>query len=182
MDVVGHEVNTWVAEAFGEKPVDISLWAQEDDFVQFFARLSDKVVILSLSKDEGEITEEDSLIIREGQWQPKSIQTRRMPDGFVRFKHRSKEILLAPELIKSPDWASSLLEGWLSEIRAATGIPKTRSQRISTLLRSRDRIEKMLDQANLEEIIDEVRYVELRLDSADYKLAGPEYAYSSSEE
>ena len=50
------------------------------------------------------------------------------------------------------------------------------------LLRSRDRIEKMLDQANLEEIIDEVRYVELRLDSADYKLAGPDYAYSSSEE
>ena len=67
-------------------------------------------------------------------------------------------------------------------MRADTGIPKTRSQRISTLLRSRDRIEKMLDQANLEEIIDEVRYVELRLESADYKLAGPESAYSSSEE
>ena len=182
MDVVGNEVNTWIAEAFGEKPIDISLWAQEDDFVQLFTRLSDKVVILCLSKDEGEITEEDSLIIREVQWQPKSIQTRRMPDGFVRFKHRSKEILLAPELIKSPDWASSLLEGWLSEMRADTGIPKTRSQRISTLLRSRDRIEKMLDQANLEEIIDEVRYVELRLESADYKLAGPESAYSSSEE
>lgn len=182
MDVVGHEVKTWVAEAFGEKPLEISLWAQEDDFVQLFVKLSDRVVILSLSNDEGEIIEDDSLIIREGQWQPKSIQTRRMPDGFVRFKHRSKEILLAPELSKSPDWASSLLEGWLSEIRGDSGIPKTRSQRISTLLRSRDRIEKMLDQANLEEIIDEVRYVELRLDSADYKLAGPEYAYSSSEE
>ncbi len=109
MDAVGHEVNSWVIEAFGEKPTETSVWAQEDDFVQVFVRLSDKVAILSLSNDEGEIVEEDSLIIREGQWQPNSIQTRRMPDGFVRFKHRTKEILLAPELIRSPDWASSLL-------------------------------------------------------------------------
>mgnify|MGYP001243824208 CR=1 FL=1 len=182
MDAVGHEVSSYISEAFGEKPTDTSLWAQEDDFVQIFVRLSDKVAILSLSNDEGEIIEEDSLIIREGQWQPNSIQTRRMPDGFVRFKHRTKEILLAPELIRSPDWASSLLEGWLVEIRGNSGIPKTRSQRISTLIRSRDRIERMLNQANLNEIADEVRYVEFRLDSADYKLAGTQLNHSSSEE
>ncbi|MEC8670963.1 MAG: hypothetical protein VXY11_07045 [Candidatus Thermoplasmatota archaeon] len=182
MDAVGHEVSSWVTEAFGEKPTETSVWAQEDDFVQVFVRLSDKVAILSLSNDEGEIVEEDSLIIREGQWQPNSIQTRRMPDGFVRFKHRTKEILLAPELIRSPDWASSLLEGWLTEIRGESGIPKTRSQRISTLVRSRDRIERMLNQANLNEVADEVRYVEFRLDSADYKLAGTQLSHSSSEE
>jgi hypothetical protein len=182
MDAVGHEVNSFISEAFGEKPNETSVWAQEDDFVQIFVRLSDKVAILSLSNDEGEIVEEDSLIIREGQWQPNSIQTRRMPDGFVRFKHRTKEILLAPELIRSPDWASNLLEGWLTEIRGESGIPKTRSQRISTLMRSRDRIERMLNQANLNEVADEVRYVEFRLDSADYKLAGTQLSHSSSEE
>ena len=143
MDAVGHEVNSWINETFGEKPTEVSIWAQEDDFVQIFVRLSDKVAILSLSNDEEEIVEEDSLIIREGQWQPNSIQTRRMPDGFVRFKHRTKEILLAPELIRSPDWASSLIEGWLTEIRGESGIPKTRSQRISTLMRTKDRIENV---------------------------------------
>ena len=55
------EVKTWVGEAFGEKPVEISLWAQEDDFVQLFVKLSDRVVILSLSNDEGEIIEDDSI-------------------------------------------------------------------------------------------------------------------------
>ena len=105
-----------------------------------------------------------------------------MPDGFLRFKHRTNEILLAPELIRSPDWASSLLEGWLTEIRGESGIPKTRSQRISTLVRSRDRIEKMLNQASLSEVADEVRYVEFRLDSADYKLSGTQLSHSSSEE
>jgi len=62
MDAVGHEVNSWVTEAFGEKSTETSVWAQEDDFVQIFVRLSDKVAILSLSNDEGEIIEEDSLL------------------------------------------------------------------------------------------------------------------------
>ena len=65
--------------------------------------------------------------------------------------------------------------------RGESVIPKTRQQRISSLIRNRDRVQRLLDQANLNEIIDEVRYVEQRLDSADYKLAG-DSAYSSSEE
>ena len=182
MDATDHEVNSWISETLGEKPKEVSVWAQEDDFIQLFVRLSDKVAILCLSNDADEIIEEDSLIIRESQWQPNSIQTRRMPDGFVRFKHRTKEILLAPELMRSPDWASSLLEGWLSEIRGDSGIPRTRTQRISTLMRSRDRIERMLNQANLNEVADEVRYAEFRLDSADNKLAGNQLNHSSSEE
>ena len=60
MDAVGHEVNSWITEAFGEKPTEMSIWAQEDDFFQIFVRLSDKVAILSLSNEEGEIVEEDS--------------------------------------------------------------------------------------------------------------------------
>lgn len=181
MDVVSHEVNSWIVEALGEDPVEISVWAQEDDFVQLMVRLSDRVGILNLSNDEGEVIEEDSLIIREGQWQPNSIQVRRMPDGFVRFRHRSNEIILAPE-VKSEEKASNLLESWLFEIRGESGIPKTRTQRISSLIRSRDRVQRMLDQADLSDVTDEVRYVELRLDSADYKLAGTIPDYSSSEE
>ena len=183
MDAVGHEVKSWIAEARGEEPVEISVWAQDDDFVQLLLRLSDRVAIMDLSTEGGEIIEEDSLIIRQSQWQqPKSIQTRRMSDGFVRIRHRSNDILLAPRVTQSPDWASNLLETWLKEIRGDSQIPKTRQQRLSSLKRTRDRVEKLLDQANLSDINDEVRYVEFRLDSADYKLAGDQFNYSSSEE
>ena len=89
---------------------------------------------------------------------------------------------MAPRVAQSPDWASNLLETWLKEIRGESSIPKTRQQRLSSLKRTRDRVEKLLDQANLSDISDEVRYVEFRLDSADYKLAGEKFSYSSSEE
>lgn len=181
MDATGHEVNSWIIEALGEEPVEIAVWAEEEDFIQLLVRLSDRVAIIDLSLEDGEIVEEDSLVIREGQWQqPNSIQTRRMPDGFVRFRHRSNEILLAPRVSRSPDWASNLLESWLSEIRGDSEIPKTKQQKISNLKRSRDRVEKLLDQANLEDLTDEIRYIEHRLDSADFKLSGANY--SSSEE
>ena len=182
MDAVAHEVKSWIAETLGEESVEISVWAQDDDFVQLLLRLSDRVAIMDLSTEGGEIIEEDSLIIRQSQWQPNSIQTRRMSDGFVRIRHRSNDILLAPRVAQSPDWASNLLETWLKEIRGESHIPKTRQQRLSSLKRTRDRVEKLLDQANLSDINDEVRYVEFRLDSADYKLAGDQFNYSSSEE
>ena len=182
MDAVGHEVKSWIAEALGEEPVEISVWAQEDDFVQLLLRLSDRVAIMDLSTEGGEIVEEDSLIIRQNQWQqPNSIQTRRMPDGFVKIRHRSNDILLAPR-VQSQDWASNLLESWLKDMRGELRMPKTRQQRLSSLKRTRDRVEKLLDQANLSDINDEVRYVEFRLDSADYKLAGNQFSHSSSEE
>ena len=182
MDAVGHELKSWIAEALGEEPVEISVWAQEDDFVQLLLRLSDRVAIMDLSTEGGEIIEEDSLIIRQNQWQqPNSIQTRRMPDGFVKIRHRSNDILLAPR-VQSQDWASNLLESWLKDMRGELRMPKTRQQRLSSLKRTRDRVEKLLDQANLSDINDEVRYVEFRLDSADYKLAGNQFSHSSSEE
>tara|TARA_B100002052_G_scaffold78367_2_gene71324 strand:- start:5264 stop:5812 length:549 start_codon:yes stop_codon:yes gene_type:complete len=182
MDAMGHEVKSWIVEALGEEPAEISVWAQDDDFVQLLIRLSDRVGIMDLSTEGGEIVEEDSLIIRQSQWQqPNSIQTRRMPDGFVRIRHRSNEILLAPR-VQSIDWASNLLENWLKDMRGESRIPKTKQQRLSSLKRTRDRVEKLLDQANLSDINDEVRYVEFRLDSADYKLAGTKSDYSSSEE
>ena len=102
MDAISHEVNSWINEALGEEPLEVSVWAQEDDFTQLLLKLSDRVVVLILATEDGEIFEQDSLTIRESQWQqPNSIQTRRMPDGFVRFRHRSNEILLAPK-VRSP--------------------------------------------------------------------------------
>ena len=58
MDAVGHEVKSWIAETLGEEPVEISVWAQDDDFVQLLLRLSDRVAIMDLSTEIGEIIEE----------------------------------------------------------------------------------------------------------------------------
>ena len=133
MDAISHEVNSWITEALGEEPLEVSVWAQEDNFTQLMLKLSDRVVVLILATEDGEIFEQDSLTIRESQWQqPNSIQTRRMPDGFVRFRHRSNEILLAPK-VRSPDWASSLLEGWLTEIRG-NQVFQNETTRISSLM------------------------------------------------
>ena len=55
MDAVSHEVNSWIIEALGEKPLEISVWAQEDDSVQLFLKLSDRVAIMILSTEDDEI-------------------------------------------------------------------------------------------------------------------------------
>ena len=66
-DAISHEVNSWITEALGEEPLEVSVWAQEDDFTQLLLKLSDRVVVLILSTEEGEISEQDSLTIRESQ-------------------------------------------------------------------------------------------------------------------
>ena len=181
MDATSHEVNSWIEQAFGEEAHDLSIWAEEDELVQVLIRLSDKVVISDLTWEDGVIVEEDSLVIRLSNWQPNSIQTRRMPDGFVRFRHRSNEIMLAPR-VRCPDWAAGLLEGWLIEMRGDTLLPKSRQQRLSSVKRLRDTVEKMLDQANLSVIRDEINFIEHRLNNADNRLSGRNPNYSSSEE
>ena len=181
MDATSPEVDNWILEAFGEEPDAVSIWSEDDDMVQLFFRLSDKVVISDLSWQDGQILEEASLVVRLTNWHPKSIQTRRMPDGFVRFRHRNNEIFLAPE-VKSDEWAAGLLEDWLTEMRGQNAIPKSRLQRISGIKRMRDTVSKMLDQANLSVIRDEINFIEHRLNTADNRLSGKKPNYSSSEE
>ena len=98
-----------------------------------------------------------------------------------RFRHRSNEIMLAPR-VRSPDWAAGLLEGWLIEMRGDTLLPKSRQQRLSSVKRLRDTVGKMLDQANLSVIRDEIDFIEHRLNNADNRLSGRNPNYSSSEE
>ena len=171
MDETAREVRKWVTHEFGEDPEDISVWAEEDEIVQVLIRLSDKVVISDLTWQDEQISEEASLVIRLSNWKPNSIQTRRMPDGLVRFKHRSNEIMLAAK-VRAPEWASALLEEWLMAMSGEESQPKGRSRQISDLKRRRDRLSKTLEQANLESIKDELKIIENRLNSADDRLSG----------
>jgi len=171
MDETIREVSKWVAHEFGEDPEDISVWAEEDEIVQVLIRLSDKVIISDLTWQDEQISEEASLVIRLSNWKPNSIQTRRMPDGLVRFKHRSNEIMLAAK-VRAPEWASALLEEWLMSMRGEENQPKGRSRQISDLKRRRDKLSKTLQQAGLESIKDELKIIENRLNSADDRLSG----------
>ena len=166
MDATNREVRSWIEQAFGEDASDISIWLEEDEIVQILFRLSDKVVVSDLSWEDGVIVEESSLVINLSNWKPGSIQTRRMPDGAVRFRHRSNEIMLAAR-VRSEKWAGSLLEEWLMDMRGESSKPRSRGKRISDLKRRKDMISRMLDQADLTSIKDEINTTENRLVSAD---------------
>lgn len=181
MEDVSPEVLEWILETFGEEPEALSVWSIDEDMVQILYRLSDKVVISDLSWQDDKILEEASLIVRLSTWKPKSILTRRMPDGFVRFAHRSNKILLAPE-VRSDQWAAGLLEGWLSDMHGAQSIPKSRAQRISGIKRQRDTVTKLIEQANLTKIRSEIDFIDHRLNTANRRLTGERANYSSSEE
>ncbi|RJU86184.1 MAG: hypothetical protein DWC02_04925 [Candidatus Poseidoniales archaeon] len=171
MDDTTREVRRWVEHEFGEVPEDISVWAEEDEIVQVLIRLSDKVVISDLTWQDEEILEEASLVIRLSNWKPNSIQTRRMPDGLVRFKHRSNEIMLAAK-VRAPEWAAALLEEWLMSMKGREIVPKGRAHQISDLKRRRDKLSKTLEQADLASIRGELKIIENRLNSADDRLSG----------
>ena len=171
MDATNREVRSWIEQAFGEDASDISIWLEEDEIVQILFRLSDKVVVSDLSWEDGVIVEESSLVINLSNWKPGSIQTRRMPDGAVRFRHRSNEIMLAAR-VRSEKWAGSLLEEWLMDMRGESSKPRSRGKRISDLKRRKDMISRMLDQADLTSIKDEINTTENRLVSADDRLSG----------
>lgn len=181
MEDVSPEVLEWILETFGEEPEALSVWSIDEDMVQILYRLSDKVVISDLSWQDDKILEEASLVVRLSTWKPKSILTRRMPDGFVRFAHRSNKILLAPE-VRSDQWAAGLLEGWLSDMHGAQSIPKSRAQRISGIKRQKDTVTKLIEQANLTKIRSEIDFIDHRLNTANRRLTGERANYSSSEE
>ena len=171
MDDTNREVRVWIEGAFGEAPTDLSIGAEGDEIVQVLIRLTDKVVVSDLSWEEGLIVEESSLVINLVNWQPGSIQTRRMPDGLVRFRHRSNEIMLAAR-VRAAEWAGALLEEWLMDMRGDANKPRGRQRRISDLMRKRDMVSRILDQANLTSIRDEMTTTENRLTSADDRLSG----------
>ena len=172
MDETERALRLWCENVFAESPIAVSIWIDEDDIVQSFLQLDNRIVICDLSRsEEGGFIEEDTLVIRLANWQPGSIQTRRMPDGMVRFRHRNNEILLAPK-VRPPEWASALLEEWLMDMRGDSARPKDKRKRISDMKRRKETITRMLEQADLSPIIDEIAVTTNRLNAADDRLSG----------
>jgi hypothetical protein len=171
MDKTVRAIHEWTESVYSQGPIDSSIWTEEGDCVQVLLKLSNMVIIADLI-DSGEGLECGSkLEVNLESWQPGSIQTRRMADGMVRFRHRSKEIFLAAR-VRAPEWASALLEQWLISMQGDIAKPKDKNRRISDLNRSRDLIKKMLEQADLSLVQEGIDLANIRLQSADDRLSG----------
>jgi peptidoglycan hydrolase CwlO-like protein len=97
-----------------------------------------------------------------------------MPDGLVRFKHRSNEIMLAAK-VRAPEWASALLEEWLMAMQGIASQPRSKQHQISDLKKIRDNLRKTIEQADLSAIKDEIKTIENRLNNADDRLSGKRF-------
>ena len=171
MDKTVRAINEWAETVFAQTPIDSSIWTEEGDCVQVLMKLANRIVIADLVRVGDELECSSKLEVKLEAWQPGSIQTRRMPDGMVRFRHRSKEIFLAAR-VRAPEWASALLEQWLISMQGDIAKPKDKHKRISDLKRSRDLIQKMLQQADLSLVKEGLNLANIRLQSADDKLSG----------
>lgn len=170
--MVSHKfaLEAWCEETWGQAPVDISEWAAHDDVLQVFIKLNRGVLIADFAMDvDGALHCEEHLHIPQDRWNPGSIQAHRTSEGRVRFRHRSSEIVLSARL-RAPEWGQALLEEWLMDQRGEALKPKDRSQRLSSINRSKLSIERNLNQARLTHAQSELEIAEERLQSAERGL------------
>ena len=165
-----HALEMWCESQWGQIPLDVSEWAAHDDVLQVFVKLSRGVLIADFAMDiDGNLICEEHLHIPHDRWNPGSIQAKRTSDGRVRFRHRSSEITLSARL-RAPEWGKALLEEWLMEQRGEALKPKDRSQRLSSINRSKLSIERNLNQARLTQAKSELDMAKDRLESAERGL------------
>ena len=170
--MVSHKfaLEAWCEETWGQTPLDISEWAAHDDVLQVFIKLNRGVLIADFAMDvDGTLQCEEHLHIPQDRWNPGSIQAHRTSEGRVRFRHRSSEIVLSARL-RAPEWGQALLEQWLIDQRGEALKPKDRSQRLSSINRSKLSIERNLNQARLTHAKSELELTHERLTSAERGL------------
>ena len=56
-------VRIWAEERFDEVPQNLSIWSEEEDFIQILIRFSDSVMIADLDYEDGEIVEENLSVV-----------------------------------------------------------------------------------------------------------------------
>ena len=174
MDSDTEALHKWAEVKYGEIPEKVSIWATDEvnETLQALLRFSERVVIADLHYHFQLVDGENHLLeIELLSWQPGSIQARRLSDGYVRIKHRTKDILLNPQ-IRAPEWAAALLEEWLMDMRGDAIKPKSRATRISNLVRKKETISRLLEQADFTSVESDIQYTSKRLDEADDRLSG----------
>ncbi len=177
MQPLSDDIAEWCDETWGQNPLEVLEWFEDDEMVQVFIKLPRSVLVADfLFKENAMNMKRDRIEIRHHLhipldiWNPGSIQANRTRDSRVRFRHRHAEIVLSARF-RAPEWGQALLEEWLMAQRGEEIRPKSSEQRLATIRRSKSSIERYLEQSNLEYAKEMLAVTQKSLSNAARELA-----------
>ena len=81
----------------------------------------------------------------------------------------NSDILLAAKM-RAPEWGKNVLEDWLMSLRGEQLRPKDKNQRVASIKRIKEIVNRNLHSASLEGIKDDLHLINLRINSAEIGL------------
>jgi len=176
MQPISDDIAEWCDETWGQDPLEILEWFEDDNTVQVFIKLPRSVLIadflfkenaINMTRDRVDI--KHHLHIPIDIWNPGSIQATRINDGRVRFRHRNSDIILAAKM-RAPEWGKHVLEDWLMSLRGEQLRPKDRNQRLASIKRTKEIVSRNIHSASLAGVKDDLHLVSQRISSAETGL------------
>ena len=176
MQPLSDDIAEWCDDTWGQSPLEVLEWFEDDERVQVFIKLPRSVLIADFTFKENAMNmQRDRIEIRHHLhipldiWNPGSVQATRISDGRVRFRHRNSDILLAAKM-RAPEWGKNTLEDWLMSLKGEQLRPKDKSQRLASIKRIREIVTRNLHSASLEGARDDLHLINLRINSAEIGL------------
>ena len=176
VEPLSDDIAAWCTETWRQSPEEILEWFEDEDSIQVFIKLTRSVLIADFvfkenaaNKTTDRIDIKHHLHIPLDIWNPGSIQATRINDGRVRFRHRNSDIILAAKL-RAPEWGKTVLEDWLMSLRGEQLRPKDRNQRLASIRRTKQIVDRNLQAASLDNAIEDLELISHRITSAEVGL------------
>jgi hypothetical protein len=176
VEPLSDDIAAWCTETWRQSPEEILEWFEDENSIQVFIKLTRSVLIADFvfkenaaNKTTDRIDIKHHLHIPLDIWNPGSIQATRINDGRVRFRHRNSEIILAAKL-RAPEWGKTVLEDWLMSLRGEQLRPKDRNQRLASIRRTKQIVDRNLQAASLDNAIEDLELISHRITSAEVGL------------
>jgi hypothetical protein len=176
VEPLSDDIAAWCTETWRQSPEEILEWFEDENSIQVFIKLTRSVLIADFMFKENAATKTTDRIdikhhlhIPLDIWNPGSIQATRINDGRVRFRHRNSEIILAAKL-RAPEWGKTVLEDWLMSLRGEQLRPKDRNQRLASIRRTKQIVDRNLQAASLDNAIEDLELISHRITSAEVGL------------
>ena len=170
-----NQFRDWAEDAWYESPLEISVWFASEDYAEVFFKLEKSVLVAKLTMIDESWESEKHLHIPLDIWKPGSIQVHTTTEGVTRFRHRQQEINLRGKT-RAPEWAQTLLENWLLNLKNKRDNPRDRLQKLSSLKRVKATIERNLASASLSGVSTDIAIAGMKIDSAEKLLTPKSYA------
>ena len=176
VEPLSDDIAAWCTETWRQSPEEILEWFEDENSIQVFIKLTRSVLIADFmykenaaNKTTDRIQIKHHLHIPLDIWNPGSIQATRINDGRVRFRHRNSDIILAAKL-RAPEWGKTVLEDWLMSLRGEQLRPKDRNQRLASIRRTKQIVDRNLQAASLDNAIEDLELISHRITSAEVGL------------